>query len=129
VAEAPLEHVVQVGDLAALSISGFDEANEAKIALLFQRGSKSEKTKINGAVQLSVTQAFSSAKTRKSRNYPSWLAERSANVYRSFTVCAIPIRVSRLLPCMGLARMKRARKSRARVLALRGGGKKGPGLC
>jgi len=87
------------------------------------------KTKIDGAVPLSVTQTVSSAKTRKSRNYPSWLAERSTNVYRSFTVCAIPIRVSRLLPCMGLARMRRARKSRAKVLALRGGGKKGPGLC
>jgi hypothetical protein len=34
-AEAPLEHVIQGVNLAALSISGFDEANEAKIALLF----------------------------------------------------------------------------------------------
>jgi len=72
--------MIQGADPAALSIPGFDEANEARIVLLFRRGSKSEKTKIDGAVPLSVTQTFSSAKTRKSRNYPSWLAERSANV-------------------------------------------------
>jgi len=50
--------MIQGADPAALSIPGFDEANEAKIALLFRRGSKSEKTKIDGAVPLSVTEAF-----------------------------------------------------------------------
>ena len=127
-AEAPLEHVVQVGDLAALSISGFDEANEAKIALLFGMVRKMRRPKLAALFRCRLRRLFQPQKKEIEKLHIVACGTQRERISFVHRLCNTDSREP-LTSLHGTSQDGTSQEEPSESAGAARGGKKGPGLC